>query len=208
MTDIEEGIARYSAFFHREPDSILTSSLTEEREVSVARFPPLKGGFFKKVFAALPDATVWITSGMSLQEMNVPVGLERDRCVELAAFLPGSGYFGGDEGEDIVAKLLLQTAAYPYLADTWIGPCHTVSFPDPLLVGSDMSCIFFGVLPVDLPRLCSCTPGKATVVASVVPITAAERDWYAAKNELMALIDLFEENDVELYCDPRRPSLV
>ncbi|HWD39818.1 MAG TPA: hypothetical protein VG944_13295 [Fimbriimonas sp.] len=56
--------------------------------------------------------------------------------------------------------------------------------------------------------MCSCTSGKATVVSSIIPITSAERDWYAEHNDMMAMIDLFEAKGVGAEFDPRRPSAV
>lgn len=71
-----------------------------------------------------------------------------------------------------------------------------------------MTGIFFSVLDADMPRLCSCTPGRATVVSSIMPITTAEREWYQSQENPMALIDLFGEKNVSPHFDPHRPSLI
>ncbi len=93
-----------------------------------------------------------VTSGMSAKRMTVPEGREDWALAELIITLPASNAYlaseerqsetdiGMDEKLDFEAseppgyypvRQLKQFARYPHLADSWIGPGHTLVTADP-----------------------------------------------------------------------------
>ena len=198
---------KYAAFFGRPPDLIIDPGPSDPQSPSVCRFPPTKVGFLKRIFTQLPANCVYITDGMSRQEMAVP---EQERRtyptrIELIA-LSTAAIVGGNDGCDVGTAILQALAVIPFKQNIFFGPLQTCDFGDRICTNSEMTGFFFAVPDgVDMGRLCRCTPA-AQLVVSVIPITPKEIV-YAKEKGSDQLIALFEKAGVPSVFDPFRKGV-
>ena len=198
---------KYAAFFGREPDIVLDPVSDNPNSPSVCRFPPTKAAFLKRIFTQLPADCVYITDGMSRQEMPVP---EQERQtyptrIELIA-LSTAAIVGGNDGRDVGAVILQALAVIPFRERIFFGPLQTCDFGDRICANSEMTGFFFAVPDgVDMNRLCRCT-AAAQLVVSVIPITPKEIQ-YAKEKGSDQLIALFEKAGVPNVFDPFRKGV-
>ncbi len=200
-------VGKYSAFFGRQPDIVLDPIPDDPQSPSVCRFPPTKVGFLKRIFTQLPSDCVYITDGMSRQEMPVPE-IERRTYptrIELIA-LSTAAIVGGNDGRDVCAAILQSLAVIPFRQSIFFGPLQTCDFGERICTNSEMTGFFFAVPDgVDMDRLCRCTPA-AQLVVSVIPITPKEIQ-YAKEKGSEQLISLFEKAAVPNVFDPYRKGV-
>jgi hypothetical protein len=189
-------LSKYAAFFGRGPDFVREPQAGVSPAVSVARFPPVAAGFFRRFVTPVHDRCVYITHGMSEARMCVPAedAAVYPSRIELVAYCTGA-YVGANDGQDMVTALLQGLAAVPFQTGGSFGPMQTAAFAQPICPGTEMSAFFFAVPHgVEMSRLCSCTP-RAELVVSVMPITAAERA-FAVEHGAERLVGLFEKHGV------------
>jgi len=166
---------KYSAFFGRAPDLVLSPMANDPRSPFVYRFPPTSAGFFKRIFTPLSSDCVFMTEGMSSHEMLVPPGEQRlyPSRIELLACSSGAIVAGPDR-RDVVTSILQRLAVIPFQQKIFFGPLHTFDFQENICVNSAMTGFVFAVPDgLDMRRLCSCTP-SAQLVVSLVPVAANE----------------------------------
>lgn len=196
----------YTAFFGRDADLVLPPPEECPDAPFVYRFPPSNAGFFKRIFSQAHEVGVYITDGMARFPMNVPAA-ERDvfpSRVELLAF--AAEPVADDGGTDSVAPVLQALALVPRAQGIFFGPLHTCEWPAGTGPSSAMEGFFFAVPDgLDMGRLCRCT-GGAELVVSVMPITRGELTLAKSRGS-EALLDRFEEEDVENVFDPFRESI-
>jgi hypothetical protein len=200
--------SKYAAYFGRAADFTLEARAGTTPAVSVGRFPPASTGLFRRFTTPIHDRFVYVTYGMSCKPMQIP---ENEKAIfpstiELIAYTRNV-YVDEHDSVDMVSIYLQALAALPFEMDIFFGPAQTAALEEPLSPNSQMSSFFFA-LPdgINMPRLCSCTPG-AQLVLSVMPISGSERK-FAVTNGPRQLIDLFERHRVPNLFDPFRRSVV
>lgn len=154
------------------------------------------------------------TSGMSQQPMTVPLGGEAYRYAELVLHLGED--WGSKPNEWRVPERtwainwLRQIAQIPFANNTWLGGKWTIISnedpPQPLSEFTDMTCwLLLGdkepLSRVELPD------GRSVCFYTLMPIHTAERD-LALTEGLVALLEKFADQDVPLWLDPHRKSVV
>lgn len=148
-----------------------------------------------------------MTCGMSTLQMNVPEGEGQPPVtMEIMAVSNGS-YLGAKDGEDMIARTLQLMAAFPFTNGTFLAPYQTIKLWDEFGGDSPMNSFILAFpLQVDVPRLCSCTPG-AQIVTTIMPISKEERELAVSKGS-EALFDLFDEHKVsDLFDLDRKPVI-
>jgi hypothetical protein len=199
---------KYEAFFGRPADFVLEARSEDTPAISVARFPLVHAGFFRRFRTPVHDRFVYITHGMSSQPMKVPPDQAKiyPAFIELIAYSEGV-YAGAHDGTDLVTLCLQALATMPFHNDMFLGPMHTAALEEPIAQGSEMSAFFFAVPEgVEMSRLCSCTPA-AQLVVSVIPITTSERA-YAVANGPERFLGLLGEHRVPNLFNPFRHSIM
>jgi hypothetical protein len=161
------------------------------------------------------DSQVLFTLGMSNHTMQVPAGGEEFQHAELALYLriyPASE----DPADWCQPELswyvdwLQKIACWPKDNNTWLGGKWTIISnedpPQPLSEFTDMTCwLLLGekepLSRVELPD------GRSVCFYTLMPIHTAERD-LALTEGLVALLEKFADQDVPLWLDPHRKSVV
>jgi hypothetical protein len=194
-----------AAFFGRPADYVLKPPENSPDAPFVYRFPPLAGGFFKRLFSQANNVGVYITDGMARRPMNVPQA-ERPVFPERIELIAYAKEALVADNADAVAPVLQDLAMLPWLENVFFGPMHTCEWQGGLWPASSMAGFFFAVPDgIDMRRLCSCTEG-AQLVVSVMPITLNEIA--VAKNSgPLKLLEQFESQAVENHFDPFRNSV-
>jgi hypothetical protein len=203
--ELVAGIHKYAAFFGRAADLVREPEPAAEPAIAVARFPPMRVGFLRRLFTQLPERCVYVTHGMSSAAMHAPATTPGwPSHIELLASCAGA--YVGDDGVDVASQCLQDLAALPFATESFLGPMHTATLGREF-GGSRMSAFLFTVpTGLDLRRLCACTPA-AQLVVGVMPITAAERD-FAAEYGSEQLIERFEARGVANAFDLSRAPVV
>lgn len=202
------GAARYEDFFGRAPDVVLDPIPEAEPPVAVYRFPPVSGGWWRRWRRPASDQFVSITFGMATREMAVPLA-ERDVTpsrIELLAHA-GHAYTVAGSREDPVSRILRGLAVLPFTEGLHLGPGDTLDMGEPLATNATTSGYFFAV--PDYPgidRLTALTPG-ATMILTVVPLSAAELD-LARDRGSDVLVARLEAAGIPPHFDLYRPSLL
>lgn len=198
-------IEKYSAIFGRSP--LLVHEPNDSNHVVSAFFPEINAGFFKRLMAEGTDQNIYITAGFSRYRMNPPKNLEYkpETRVELIAQTNGQITCGESVQEDVVTNVLLTVTNFIIENSLFIEPGHTLDFQQPIAVNSEMTSYLFTVPEhLDIKRICKANKGCQNLI-SLIPISENELN-YTKQHGILALIDIFEKNNVHPLFDPFRPS--
>ena len=204
---MRSNVTKYEAFFGRSADETLAPRGENASSCYVHRFLPRRVNFFKRLFTPLNDVCVYITDGMSTNDMSLPPELQGTypSRVDLIACTEAP-IVGGKDSQDIVTRILQWLAEQVAQRQTFVGPMHSIDLGEIMCPGSEMTGFFFGVPDgVEMRRLCGCT-AAAQLVVSVIPVTTTELQLVTTKGP-EALMDAFERAGIRNLFDPFRKGI-
>lgn len=196
----------YSAVLGRAPYLVIEPQL--KSNISVAFFPKIDAGFFKRLMAEGCDQNIYISAGLSNYKMEAPVNLpyKPELHIELVAQTEGQ-ITGGESGkEDIVSYILQMVADYIIENSIFIEPGHTLDFEENFTTNSEMSgFLFSSPEDLDIKRICKANKQCESLV-SLIPLSSRELE-FARNKGVGELIDEFESKGVPPLFDPFRKCI-
>lgn len=157
-----------------------------------------------------------ITSGMSDLPMIFPEDIETRYDLELTIALPAHWRVDEDSFEDEKwywpVRLLKELARFPHKYSTWLYFGHTIpnsNPPEPYTTDSNLRCALL-LPPATCPsefRVLEIPPDRKILFLAVVPLYEDEMN-YKLEHGLNALIEKFDQAQLEDIIDPKRPSVL
>jgi len=199
-------IQTYAAIFGREPYFLLEPQ--SKNRVSVAFFPAINAGFFKRLMAEGCEQNIYISSGFSNYTMQSPANLPYlpELHVELVAQTEGQITGGASGKEDVVSLILQMVADYIIENSVFIEPGHTLDIEENLTINSEMSGFLFSVPEdLDIKRICKANK-KCENLISLIPLSSKELG-FARNCGVEELINKFEAAGVLPIFDPFRKCI-
>jgi len=197
----------YAAILGREP--YLVKKPQSKNHISVAFFPEINAGFFKRLMAEGCDQNIYISSGLSNYKMAPPLSqsYRPELHIELVAQTEGQ-ITGGESGkEDVVSYILQMVADYIIDNTVFIEPGHTLDFEETLTTNSEMRGFLFSVPEnIDIKRICKANKRCENLV-SLIPLSRKELD-FARNQGVGELINEFESKGVPPIFDPFRKCVL
>jgi hypothetical protein len=152
-----------------------------------------------------------ITTGMSEERMNVPIGSETYAFAEVSITLhrrwPLSKEDMKDPNNYWPVEWLRIVAYYPHREGVWVGPEHIISNgdpPEPFAPNTLQSCIL--ILNHGSLEPLSLRDGRIINFYQMIPLYREERDLQMTKGT-RHLIRLFDNHGITPVVDPARPNV-